>query len=180
MRYAALLLLALWGCKDDDDKEFPASVGNASYSNGHALALNEVDTADDQWEAELVTLTNELRVQSGLSPLTRNLTLDAVGRAHSLHMYEHFFFDHNNPEGEHAAARLNHFASGVSWVVRENIWIVEPGRTPQYVLDGFLASPSHRDAILSHAHLIGVGMVRRPYNSVPDHIYVSMEFLELR
>lgn len=178
-KVAALVLLALAGC-EKDKKDFPSSVPDSSYSNGHALALNAVDDSDAEWEAELVALTNAKRAEFGLPELSRNQTLDALARAHSLHMYEHFFYDHHNPEGDGSANRLSVFASGVPWVVRENIWIVEPGKSPQYVLDGFLASPEHYGSIVAPSHLIGVGIVRKPYNSLPNHIYITMEFLELR
>lgn len=179
MRYAALLLLALAGCREDKSS-FPSSIPDSSYYNGHALARNSVDDAEARFEADLLSLTNAKRAELGLSPLSRNRTLDALARAHSLHMYEHFFFDHLNPEGDDAASRLSHVASGVPWVVRENIWIVEPGKTPRYVLDGFLASPTHYANIVAPSHLIGIGIVTNPYNSLPGHTYVTIEFLELR
>jgi uncharacterized protein YkwD len=179
MRYAALLLLALAGC-EKDKKDFPSAIADSSYFNGHALARNAVDDPEARFEAELLALTNAKRAELGLSALSRNQALDALARAHSLHMSEHVFFDHNNPEGDHAANRLSYFASGVPWVIHENIWIVEPGKDPQYVLDGFLGSPSHYASIVSPSHLIGLGVVTKPYNSVPGHIYVTMEFLELR
>lgn len=176
MRFLCAVLLALVGCSKDP--EFPSAIPDATYPNGHALATNAVE--DLAWEVELVDLTNQRRAQSGLPPLSQNLTLDAVARAHSLHMFEHYFFGHDNPEGDSPHARLQRVASNVPWVVRENTWIVEPGKSPQYVLDGFWASPEHQANILAAGHLIGVGIVRRPYNSLPDHIYVTMEFLELR
>jgi len=179
MRYVPLLILALAGCTEDK-KKFPSAIPDSRYYNGHSLAVNEVDESDARFEEELLVLTNAKRSELGLSTLSRSQTLDALARAHSTHMAEHFFFDHHNPEGDHAAARLNHFASGIPWVVRENIWIVEPGKDPQYVLDGFLASPTHYQSIVAPSHLIGVGVVRKPYNSLPNHIYVTMEFLELR
>jgi uncharacterized protein YkwD len=175
---AAVLVLCVGGCDLDKD-EFPSSVVDSAYTNGHTLSLNTVDADDAAWEAELVERTNAKRAEYGLGPLRRNGTLDALARGQSVHMYEHDFFDHVNPEGDSAGDRLSYFAGG-SWVVRENIWIVEPGRDPQYALDGFVASPPHFEAILSNSNLIGVGMVRRPYGGLPGYRYVTMEFLELR
>lgn len=174
-RRAALALLLLAGCTKDP--EFPAAIPDAQYFNGHPMALNAPE--DAAWEDELVRLTNEKRSELGLGQLGRSRALDALARAHSVHMEQHFFFDHLNPEGDVEAGRMSKFTKA-AFVIRENIWIVEPGKTPQYVLDGFLASPSHRDNLLSYGHLVGVGIVRRPYNSIPDHIYVTMEFVELR
>lgn len=175
MRTATLALLLLAGCTKDPS--FPASIPDSTYYNGHAMSLNASE--DAAWEAELFRLTNEKRTELGLGEMGRNLALDALARAHSLHMEQHYFFDHLNPEGDLESHRLGNFTKA-AFVIRENIWIVEPGKSPQYVLDGFLASPVHRDNLLSIGHLIGIGIVRRPYNSIPEHIYVTMEFVELR
>src|SRR5262245_56905586 len=164
-RFLILVALALAGCQKDPS--FPEQVGDAGYPNGHPLARNSVGVDDATWEDQLVELTNLKRVELGLAPLTRNKALDAIGRAHSLHMVDHSFFAHLNPEGDLEDGRIRDFTHA-SFVARENIWIVPPGSGPQYVLDGFMASPAHKDNLLSPSNLIGVGIVRRPYNSVPD------------
>ena len=176
-KWVVLGLLALAGCEEDES--FPRKVNDAQYANGHPLSLNAVSAVDAAWEDELVNLTNQKRASLGLKPLKRNTALDAIGRAHSLHMVDHVFFDHLNPEGDLEDGRIKKFTDA-SFVARENIWIVEPWKDPQYVLDGFMASPGHAANVLSTSDLIGVGIVRAPYNSVPDHIYVTMEFVQLR
>lgn len=50
-----------------------------------------------QIKTEIFNLTNELRVKSGVQPLTYSINLERMGQIHTNEMYTHKFFLHVNP-----------------------------------------------------------------------------------
>lgn len=165
-----LFVLLLAGC---GEKDFPNSISDKNYSNGHPLSRNEIGSHAIPLEISIVDLTNEVRASKGLGPLSRSQYLDAIARGHSEHMFIHGFYDHHNPEGDGPEERLIKTA-GRSGYIYENIWIVQSDATAKYIVDGFVASPGHLANILSATTHIGVGLYR---DGATNSMYVTMEFL---
>lgn len=178
--YVCLLiaLLLIVGCRKKTDHDFPYSIPDANYDNGHPLALSNID----QWqlEDELFNLTNERRVLYGKKPLLRNQALDSLARAHSAHMIIHDFYGHVNPEGDGPTERALRVIHDVPFIMWENAWIIGPGQPVQDALDAFWASPPHQEALLSDTDLVGIGFYRGVRSDGLDLIYISMEFAGLR
>lgn len=169
----AFWLILLLGC-GKENHHFPGSTLNATYPNGHWLALNNADMASV--ENDLLIITNNKRQELGLRILLPNATLDAIARGHSAHMEEHQFYAHENPEGYSPTARIRLVCDNVPFTAYENIWIMAPTQTAQDAFDAFWNSPDHKAALLSDTELIGIGMWRGTYLGL-DMVYVTMEFL---
>lgn len=116
-------------------------------------------------EALVHEAVNERRVERGLEPIERDGTIASVARAHSADMYERDYFAHQNPDGENPGDR---FTDVADYCRRygENIaqtWLGRPvqtgdGDTERYdtaaqlaegLVEGWMESPPHREAILS-------------------------------
>jgi uncharacterized protein YkwD len=170
------MLILLAGCESD---HLPQYIPDQSYPNGHPLVVNEIDPSLEETEQDLVTMTNRARSMAGLPALEYYPSLSAVARAHSAHMPIHFFYDHQNPEGDGPVSRLAHVAKGWS-VQAENIWLVADGTSAADIFAGFMGSPDHQANILSPiVSAVGVGVVRgRHYLIANDTaLYVTMEFV---
>jgi uncharacterized protein YkwD len=101
-------------------------------------------------EMELATRQqiNQIRQQNGLPALQRNSALAQVARNYSDRMARESFFDHRDPNGNEAVQRLQ--AAGLSFqVVGENLYrsVDEPDPVKDAV-EGWMASPGHRENIL--------------------------------
>jgi len=125
-----------------------------------SLDLDEV--SDLVWRA-----TNDERNRYGLRSLERHARLDRVAAAHSQDMAVRGYFDHRDPEGNHAADRVALRCRGL--VVRgigENIArlaVAGAGASlAAQMIRMWMGSPGHRANILDSAwtHL-GVGLWRR-------------------
>ena len=176
VRLTTLMAILLAGCESD---HFPGYIPDQSYPNGHPLVMNELDPSLEQTEQDLVTMTNQARAGGGLPPLENSSSLSAVARAHSAHMPIHFFYDHQNPEGDGPVARLAHVAHGWS-VQAENIWLVPDGTSAADIFAGFMGSPDHQANILSPiVSAVGVGVVRGRHYLLGNEValYVTMEFV---
>ena len=171
-----LLLILLSSCEGD---HFPQQIPDQSYPNGHPLVVNEIDPSLDEIEQDLVAMTNQARSMSGLPALEYYPSLSAVARGHSAHMPIHFFYDHQNPEGDGPIQRLAHVAGGWS-VEAENISLVDDGTSAADIFAGFMGSPEHRANLLSPiVSAVGVGVVRGRHYLLANQmaLYVTMEFV---
>lgn len=167
MNFRLALVLLLAGC---ESTHFPGYIPDADYPSGHAIVRNAPDQKFSSIEDEIVRLTNAARSV----PMSRLEQLDAVARGYSTHMIEHYFYGHVDPEGNGPDGRLAMVARGWS-LVAENVWIVNADATAQYIFDGFMASPDHRDNILDgRLDAFGVG-VALSYDK--NSLYVTMEFV---
>lgn len=166
-RGAILLVLSLVaGC--NREHRFPASFADQEYEPMHPLTINRDATPK---EDELVDLTNAYRASQGRTPLRRSRALDALALGHARHMLNHGFYAHDNPEGDGPYQRI--FRAGASrWAVWENIWIVGPDDSTDFILAGFIASPHHNEILLADNTLVGVGLFR-----TQDALFVTMEFI---
>jgi uncharacterized protein YkwD len=127
------------------------------------LATMQAAPADSSAAATL----NRARAASGLGPLSRHRTLDAVARRHAQDMVVHDFYGHRSADGRNVRDRVNG-AGYASCMRAENIaW----GQDSQaIVLDAWLRSPSHRRNILHpkarHFGLAGLRDPDGPYDPV--------------
>ncbi len=112
-------------------------------------------TGQDSFAYQVLELTNQQRINAGLSPLAWSEELAAVAAAHSRDMALRGFFDHTNPDGLSPFDRMKQ--AGLSYRrAAENIAAGQ--RTPEEVVNGWMNSAGHRANILNPqlTHL-GVG-----------------------
>lgn len=110
-------------------------------------------------------LSNEARRAKGLAPLSQDDELQNVARAFSNDMLVRRFFDHTTPDGVDFAERITDRYRHRIYLVGENIWYasgynpVNNQRLAKEIVDDWLASPGHRENLLSpmFTHL-GVGV----------------------
>ena len=136
-----------------------------------ALALSpfrvEIARADSnaasyaELETRLHQEVNALRAHRHLIPLERDPALDAVARAHSADMARRGYLNHVNPEGQDPLDRLH--AAGIEGfsLAAENTGLTDRPDPNREILQGWIASPVHRNNL--HAppfNRTGVGVSR--------------------
>ena len=114
-------------------------------------------------EAHFHQQVNQERARRHLIPLERSTDLDTVARAHSADMARRGFFSHVNPEGRNPVDRLQ--AAGVEGftLAAENAGLTDRGDPNREILQGWIASPVHRENL--HAppfNQTGIGIARAP------------------
>jgi len=114
-------------------------------------------------DGALWCLINRERSSRGLNALARSSRLERVAQRHTRDMHRRRYFSHRSPGGRFAAERVDRYSSYLdntsSWKIGETLAQRSPGRaTARGVIHAMLASPSHRDVILTDRfrHL-GVG-----------------------
>jgi uncharacterized protein YkwD len=112
-------------------------------------------------EEQVVAAINDLRQEHGLLALKLNRQLAASARHHSLSMAEHGYFEHSSLDGSTVWKRDRKYAGGSRhWAVGENLAWASPGLSVRRALELWLASPPHRENLLSPAWRdIGLGAV---------------------
>ena len=92
-------------------------------------------------------LVNQERVKAGLAPLVMDEAVRRVARAHSGDMAERNFFSHVNPDGLNPFQRLDAAGIDYGWAGENIAWnnFADPA---QAAVDGWMASPGHRENIL--------------------------------
>ncbi|GAB3042673.1 CAP domain-containing protein [Virgibacillus ainsalahensis] len=113
----------------------------------------------NQFEQEVVELTNEERAKQGLSPLQIDTELSEVAREKSRDMAGSNYFAHNSPNYGSPFDMMQSF--GIDYrTAGENI--AKGQRTPAEVVDAWMNSEGHRANILNgdYTH-IGVGYVEQ-------------------
>ena len=111
----------------------------------------------NQYEQQVVELTNQERAKYGLKPLAIDYELSRVAREKSRDMAVNNYFDHNSPVYGSPFDMMRSY--GINYrTAGENI--AKGQRTPQEVVNAWMNSPGHRANILSadFTH-IGVGYV---------------------
>ena len=109
----------------------------------------------NQFEQEVVDLTNQEREKQGLAPLKIDTELSKSAREKSRDMQENGYFDHNSPTYGSPFDMMEAF--GIDYqTAGENIAKGQP--TPEEVVNAWMNSEGHRENILngSFTH-IGVG-----------------------
>lgn len=131
-----------------------------------------VPTSNADYEAEIVVLTNQIRVQHGLLPLKRTSMLENAGRYHATDMAVDDYFSHNTKDivnGQFVetctwSSRIQTYYT--DWrALAENIAAGYP--SAESVVEGWMESEGHRNNILNDelseigvGYFNGVGMYR--------------------
>lgn len=134
----------------------------AQLNNIQANSLTSTDFLDQglssiepSFDAKVVALTNEYRIQNGLPPLNVSLELTEAAETHSQNMALQDFFDHTGLDGSDPADRAR-VAGYSSSFVGENIGA--GSTTPEEVVAGWISSEAHRNNLLNPNYTeIGVG-----------------------
>ena len=104
-------------------------------------------------ESSLLNSMNAVRQARGLAPLRVDFHLVRAARGHSADMMRRGYFAHGSVAGRavRAGARGPLFGEDLAWAT---------GLTAQWVIDNWLASPSHRAILLRPGfRRVGVGIV---------------------
>lgn len=119
--------------------------------------------SDLQAEQEVVRLTNEVRASAGLPPLAWNEDLANAARHHAADMEADGYFDHDTYDrinGQLVRICSAQERMGLFSPVAAGENIAHGQRTPDEVMQTWLASPPHRRGILRPGiSTIGVGKV---------------------
>jgi uncharacterized protein YkwD len=132
--------------------------------------LLDVQVVDrQQFNAQVVRLTNAARIKAGLQPLVRNSLLDRASDAHVRDMdQQNAYLAHTGSQGSTPEERIKSFGYKAAWVnlegnKRRTIRLENAATgwaTPAEVVEAWLASPGHRAAMLDpETKEIGVAFV---------------------
>lgn len=149
------LALVLMGCQPRAATSSPTRTSPALEPSALARVTPHPDFADT-----VMTLVNRERTAAGCLALTPHDALIQAARAHSQDMAVHGFISHEGSDGRTPAQRVQD-AGYQFQIVAEN---VAAGRlTPEGAVQGWMASPEHRDNILNCGlRETGVGVVEAP------------------
>ncbi len=116
-----------------------------------------------QARASVFCLINQRRHRAGLHRLDRSRPLERAAQGHSAAMDSRNFFSHSSPGGRSPASRIQstgYLSGAKAWGVAENIRWGKRGRgSPRVAVARWMASPSHRAAMLSRRYReVGVGV----------------------
>jgi uncharacterized protein YkwD len=122
-------------------------------------------------KSEVIRLTNVKRAEAGLPPLTENPNLDNGAQMKGAHMLSMGYWAHVAPDGTQPWK----FFGDVGYDYRyagENL--ARDFSSAQAAVDAWMASPSHRDNMLSSKYSeIGIGVVEGNLNGVDSTIIVQ-------
>jgi len=120
---------------------------------------------------EVIVLTNEKRAESGLPPLVENPTLSQAALAKGADMINKNYWAHVSPDGTQPWA----FFIGAGYRYRyagENL--ARDFSNPSSAVNAWMASPSHRDNMLSPKYKeIGIGVIEGDLNGIDTTIIVQ-------
>jgi uncharacterized protein YkwD len=127
----------------------------------HAAEGGGADPGLAPLEDAFYDTVNQVRQQQGLIALRRDPTVDRVARAHSRDMVARGYFAHETPEGLTPPDRLARGGvSGIS-LAGENVGLTSRGDPNREIVEGWLASPVHRQNLLAPMfNVTGVGVAR--------------------
>ncbi len=135
--------------------------------------------ADDapfaELEARLHREVNAIRVRHHLILLERRADLDRVARIHSADMAQRGYLSHESPEGRNPIDRIAEGAGSGFTLAGENLGTTDRGNSSREILEGWLASPAHRQNLLAPPfNATGIGVARNPDGSwVYTQVYVT-------
>lgn len=127
-----------------------------------------------QMASEVIALVNEERVDAGCPELVPNEQLTRAAQAHSQDMAENSFLDHTGSDGSNPADRVQE--AGYRFrIVAENVAAGPPNA--QIAVDGWMASPGHRENILNcDLQETGVSVVENPEDPAGYGLYWTQKF----
>lgn len=122
--------------------------------------------------AEVIKLSNDKRLEAGLSPLSENPLLVEAARQKGLDMLEKDYWAHVSPDG----VEPWYFFQSVGYDYRyagENL--ARDFSSPGSAVEAWMASPTHRDNLLSDKYNeIGVAVVEGDLNGVETTLVVQL------
>lgn len=129
------------------------AVTGALFSQG-APAVEQVSTASvDELEATMLDRLNSLRARAGLAVLRVSPGLSSAAHYHTMDMARNGSCGHRSANGTSFWKRLSRFygrgAGWRAWSAAENILCYERPLTAARALGRWLASPAHRENLLS-------------------------------
>jgi uncharacterized protein YkwD len=128
-----------------------------------ARGAGEQDPELARLEHDLFVAVNGFRTSEHLVTLERRGDLDRVARAHSEDMVRRGFFAHQNPDGEMWWQRVERGGVTGFTMVGENVAQTNQGDPNRAVLEGWKASPAHRENLMARPYnATGVGIARHP------------------
>jgi uncharacterized protein YkwD len=111
---------------------------------------------DDTSERAMLKLVNDERAKAGVRPLTSDVKLIVVARAHSRDMFERRYFSHMTPEGLSPSDRME--KGGVEFFVAGENLAYAPDLVTAHT--GLMKSPGHRKNILDpEFRHVGIGIL---------------------
>jgi uncharacterized protein YkwD len=117
-------------------------------------------------EPQIVREINRVRDEQGLRPLKVSTALRATALGHTQAMLRGGFFDHTWPDGTTVSDRIQPsypMRPNRVWTVGEVLFATSGTLTPREAVTRWLASPSHREILLSPTWRdVGIGVVRSP------------------
>lgn len=112
---------------------------------GGVFGISQI-SASNITQTNIISLTNQERSVAGLNTLNQNSKLTAAAMAKAENMFEEQYWDHFGPNGETPWQFIT--AAGYNYVYAgENL--AKGFRTSEGVVEAWMASPTHRDNILS-------------------------------
>ncbi|OGM30426.1 hypothetical protein A2630_01740 [Candidatus Woesebacteria bacterium RIFCSPHIGHO2_01_FULL_44_10] len=121
--------------------------------------------------AEVVRLTNEKRAAAGLNPVSENSTLSQAARAKGEHMLVQDYWAHVAPDGTEPWAFFNNVGYKYRYA-GENL--ARDFADPNSAVEAWMASPTHRDNMLSAKYKdIGVAVVEGDLAGVDTTVIVQ-------
>jgi Cysteine-rich secretory protein family len=104
-------------------------------------------------------LLNEQRARHGLGHLRYEARLELAAQRHAEDMVRRKYFEHDTPEGveQHSRALATGYPANNAFTAENIAWGEGAASSPVEIMDGWLHSPPHRDAIL-HPSLAEVGV----------------------
>ena len=151
MAILAAIYLPLLGCEGGS--------GVASTGTGGGGDLTPAEIA--QYEDSVFTIVNQERASYGKAALMRDPELDAIAKAHSVHMESVGIMAHDGIGDGTMVDRYND--AGYTYTAAgENVAKGQP--TAAIVMDAWMGSTGHRENILSTAYdRIGIGLAMPGY-----------------
>jgi uncharacterized protein YkwD len=126
-------------------------------------------------EKGMLDLHNQTRTERGLGPLCLSPILTRLARARSEDMLERDYFSHYTPEGTtvmNQIERLGYDGPDGYYLAGENLARGGDGTdtdTPEYMFDGLMHSPGHRENILREEFTeVGIGARSGTYQHYAD------------
>ncbi len=137
----------------------------AAMSRGEVFARDTAGLRDlARVRTDLLARINALRRRAGAPRLSANYHLDVAAQRHAEDMLARSYFAHRSPDGTSVRERAP--AAGYDWsAIGENL--AEGQRTLDQAVDGWMASPGHRENILDHRFTesgVGLALGRDPRN----------------
>lgn len=129
-------------------------------------------TRYQEFEEEVIRLTNLERTERGLHALVRNEQLSQSALAQALDMAENHFISHTGSDGSQVSHRVTRANYQYWLLVGENLAMGQ--RTPAEAVSGWMLSPGHRANLLHERFQeIGVAYIQGDIVTPDGHLFRS-------